>query len=682
MRNEFAKLLKMLRKQDPNLDEKVIRKAYRIADKAHQGQMRNSGEAYITHCLAVARLLSTIHLDTTSIAAGLLHDVLEDSEYSLKQLEAEFGKEIALLVDGVTKISTIHMPTAADPREAYLQNQEKHAQNIRKMLVATAKDVRVLLIKLADRLHNMRTLEHLSPEKIERISRETLDIYAPLAHRLGIGGWRWELEDHAFHFLNPEEYRAMAKSVAMKRREREQWLRETIRFLEERLLEAEVDARVIGRPKHLYSIFQKMLQQGKDFDEVYDILAVRIITHTVSDCYNAIGVVHQLWTPVPGRFKDYIAMPKVNMYQSVHTNVMRENGTPMEIQIRTEEMDRIAREGVAAHWWYKEGPGHSDPKLDERVKAFRQMYEWLQDAHAPEELLDGMRRDLNMDDLYVFTPKGEVKEIPTGSTPLDFAYLIHSDIGANCIGARVNGRMVPLRYNLQMGDVVEILTSKNQTPHLDWVDIVNTGRARTKIRQQLRERNLLPPHEVGNTQSADQARPETPVRALSSIPKPVQEVDDETRAKLLCIDGKKGVLAQFARCCNPMPGHAILGYVTKLAGITIHRGDCKNFSKTERDPQRIVGATWEGEGHYETGLRVVIGQRPNVLADITNAMRPMNIDITKANYHPGKEEMSYFDFLFTSPDHASVERLARTLLTVTGVSEVQILSPDQLTATG
>ena len=524
MRTEFAKLLKTIRKYNPEADTEVVRRAYRLADQAHKGQMRLSGDPYITHCLAVAGNLAHLRLDTTTIVAGLLHDVLEDTKVTAEELAEQFGDEIAALVEGVSNIRALNMP-ASLPAE--LSDQQKQAENLRKMLVATARDVRVILIKLADRLHNMRTIEFLPEERIRRICQETLDIYAPLANRLGMAHWKWELEDHAFHHLNPAMYREMAARVAMKRREREAWLKSTVDFLDQRLAEAEVEARVIGRPKHLYSIYQKIVQQGKDFDQVMDILAVRIITQTVAGCYNALGVVHHLWPPVPGRFKDYIAVPKINMYQSIHTTVMRENGVPLEIQIRTEEMDRTAREGIASHWRYKEGIGKIDSKLDSQLRWLRQMFEWLNEAHVPEELLDSVRRDVGATEVYVFTPKGEVKELPAAATPLDFAYMIHSDVGHHCIGARVNGGMVPLRYHLQTGDVVEILTSKNQTPHLDWLDIVVTGKARTRIRQRLREIGELEPLEEREPGEKPQPRPSR------KPPTTVRQVDDATRQKLV-----------------------------------------------------------------------------------------------------------------------------------------------------
>jgi GTP diphosphokinase / guanosine-3',5'-bis(diphosphate) 3'-diphosphatase len=661
MRTTFTKLLKQLRKNfpDSNLDD--VRKAYRIANEAHMDQARLSGEPYVMHSIQVGHILARLGLDPVICAAGLLHDVLEDTPVTRAELKREFGEEIVSLIEGVTKISGLSFP------EEQVTLEVKQAQNIRKMLVATARDVRVILIKLADRLHNMRTIEFLPREKQMRISRETLDIYAPLAHRLGISRWKWELEDHAFRCLMPDEYREMARQVAMQRRERETYLNDTIHFLEDRLTEAEVNARVIGRPKHLYSIYQKMVQQGKDFGEVMDIHGLRIICRTETGCYNALGVVHSLWPPVPGRMKDYIAMPKINGYQAIHTTVMRENGHPMEVQIRSENMDQTAQEGIAAHWVYKEGS--SDRRLEEQLDWLRQMYEWLKDASSAEELMDSMRLDFKDYHIYVFTPKGAVKELPAGATPLDFAYRIHSDIGHQCIGARVNGRMVPLRYHLQTGDVVEILTSRAQTPHLDWLDVVVTGKARTRIRQKLREIGELgvPPGQQGESQ---EEKPPQPARHRQEPPKKIRDVDAATRQKLIRIEGARGLQVQFAKCCNPMPGHAILGYITRSTGITVHRADCRGLSKSKRDPDRIVEAFWEGEGLYETTMRVVTGPRPNVLADITNALRPLNLDITRAIYEPGEDGKSNFDFVFQTADEKTVAIAERSLRNVSGVSLV------------
>jgi guanosine-3',5'-bis(diphosphate) 3'-pyrophosphohydrolase len=658
MRDEFVKLRKQLRKLWPTANLDVLRLAYRRADAAHLGQLRNSGEPYIMHPLAVAQILANLGLDPVTCSAGLLHDVVEDTDITHQDLRAEFGAEIAALVEGVTKINNLTFAGQDVTAEA------KHAQNVRKMLVATAKDVRVILIKLADRLHNMRTIDHLPEEKRKRIARETLNVYAPLAHRLGISAWKWELEDHAFHTLMPREYKEISRQLAMRRRDRERVIEDTESFLEERLRKNEIEARVIGRPKHLYSIYRKMVEHGKDFHEVLDLHGIRIITQTGGCCYNALGVVHGLWTPVPGRMKDYIAMPKLNMYQAIHTTVMRENGKPMEVQIRTEEMDRMAREGIAAHWVYKEGVAR-DTKLDRQLQWFRQMYEWLKDAHAPEELADSMNQDFSLSNIYVFSPKGEVLELPTGATPLDYAYLVHSDIGHKCIGARVNGRMVPLRYHLQTGDVCEILTAANQRPQQEWIDIVVTGRARTRIRQRLRELGELDPV-LDPIAKAGDPHPPAPVRQPVEQ---VTQVDDDTRQKLIRIDGARGAEVKFARCCNPMPGHAVQAYETQL-GISVHRVDCKSFLKSQSDPERLHDASWEGDQEYRRSLRVLMGARPNALTDLTSAMRPINVDIVDARFGPADSGTSCFEFTFQTQDSSQVERIIRALKTVTGVTRV------------
>ena len=662
MRSNFAKLMKQIRKNFPDTDLEIVRKAYRRANLAHQGQVRLSGEPYVIHSLKVAQNLAALGLDPVTCAAGLLHDVIEDTDVASEALRKEFGADIASLVDGVTKIGSLSFS------EEQLTAEVKQAQNIRKMLVATAQDVRVILIKLADRLHNISTIEHLPREKQVRIARETLEIYAPLAHRLGISHWRWQLEDHAFHCLKPETYRDIARKVAVKRRQREAALHDIIQTLDTHLREAGVQARVIGRPKHLYSIYDKMSRQGKDFSELLDLQAVRIITQTESGCYNALGVVHRHWKPVPGRLKDYVAVPKLNMYQAIHTTVMMGNGHPLEVQIRSEDMDRTANEGIAAHWIYKEGERHEDKKLDKQLTWLRQMFEWLKDAHAPEELLDSMKSAFQARYRYVFTPKGEVKELPSGATPLDFAYLVHSDIGHHCIGARVNGRMVPLRYHLQTGDVVEILTSKNQTPHLEWQDIVVTARARAKVRQRLREMGALAPVEKSDTtENRSRHKPEPVTRVPVQT---IRQVDEATRQKLILIQGEKGTQVQFAKCCDPMPGQPVLGYITKSPGITVHHKDCKSFAKSTRDAARIVEASWEGENMFEASLRVVIRPRPNDLADLTNALRPMNIDIFRATYGPNEEGMNCFAFCFEAASETHVKRAIRALQTVSGVTSV------------
>ncbi len=657
MREDFAKLAKTLRKTFSDEDVALVRRAYARASAAHQGIKRLSGEPYIIHCVAVARILQQIGMDPTTLAAALLHDVLEDTTVTYDDLAEEFSPEIADLVDGVSKIKHIEWAATAEAEK------EKQAENLRKMLVATAKDVRVVIIKLADRLHNMRTLEHIkSRPRLVRICRETVDIYAPIARRLGMAAWQWELEDHAFHFLHPDAYRELARRLAMKRKEREALLTDTIHTLESRLEEAEVAARVIGRPKHLYSIHRKMVTQGKDFDQVLDVLALRIITQTVSGAYNALGVVHQLWLPVPGRVKDYVARPKLNMYQSIHTTVMHSNGQPLEVQIRTEEMDHTAREGISAHWRYKEEK--FDSKLDVQLGWLSQMYDWLQDAHAPDELLDSLRRDISVRDVYVFTPRGKILELPAGATPLDMAYRVHSDVGHQCIGARVNGQAVPLRYNLQNGDVVEILTSKSQKPQWEWLDVVVTGRARTRIRQRLRELGELEPLD-------GQIRRHT-VDGIVELPPEITTVS-ATRDKLIHVPDANGHTVLFAKCCKPIPGQPVIGYRTRGSGVTVHRADCRNFSAVQRDPDRLLVAHWEGERGAEVGLRVVLGQRPNVLADVTAAIRPMNINIVQAHFDTNEDGRSVFEFQFETLDDTVPERVAATLRTVSGVRSVKRL---------
>lgn len=667
MGTTLNQLLTQLQSNFPKADVALVEKAFAYAQKAHEGQFRLSGEPYIEHPLEVACILADLGLDPVTCAAALLHDILEDTHHTREELAAAFGHEIAALVEAVTKIST--MTPKSDSVEGWAVKQ---AQNIRKMLVATARDIRVILIKLADRLHNMRTLSALPWEKRLRISRETLEIYAPLAHRLGISRWKWELEDHAFHYLHPLEYEAIAKQVAMKRRDREAYLADTIAFLQKKLNEKHIAARVTGRPKHLYSIYQKMQQQGKTFEEVTDVLGVRIITQGKDDCYAALGVVHSLWTPVPGRFKDYIAMPKLNMYRALHTTIMRENGRPMEVQIRSEEMDREANEGIAAHWIYKEGEQGRDPRLDEQLAWLRKTYDWLKDAQGME-MLESMKRDFRVGHIYVFTPKGEVKELPEGATPVDFAYMIHSEVGHHCIGARINGKMVSLRHHLQTGDVVEIITAKNQTPHSDWLEFVVSGRARTRIRQRLRELGKLEPVSVESKPDAllpETRPPAPPLRVVTPQRTIVRKVDEATRAKLIRIQGLRDMAVHFARCCEPMPGHPVVGYVTRFTGITVHRADCKMFLMNVRDKSRVVDAFWEGEGVFETSVRAITTGRPNMLADITHALRGVHVEILKAHYGINADGKYQLDFAFEAHNQDLVERVLRVVRSVVGVVDV------------
>src|SRR5881409_1925039 len=495
---QLETLIEEIPKYQPGADLEVLARAYTFSAASHQGQQRASGEPYLSHPLEVANLLVDFKMDVTTVTAGLLHDVLEDTAATKADLEREFGGEIAELVDGVTKIGKL----------AFSSREERQAENFQKMLVAMARDLRVLMIKLADRLHNMRTLDYLPSDRAKKIAQETLDIYAPLAHRLGMAKVKAELEDLALRSLNPGDYVDLQKRVAKRRLEREADINHVIAILHKKLAEVGIDSQIRGRPKHFYSIWKKMHDQGREFDEIYDLTAVRVITASVRDCYGALGVIHSLWKPVPGRFKDFIAMPKVNMYQSLHTTVIGPKGDPVEIQIRTREMHRIAEEGIAAHWLYKErkaGKAGKD-KLDESFVWLRQLIETQQDTKDPREFMDTVRVDLFPDEVYVFTPKGDVKALPEGATPLDFAYAVHTKVGEHCVGSKVNGKLVPLRYTLRQGDIVEIVTSPNQHPSRDWLKIVKSTRARAKINQWLKVEDRARSIELGREMFEREAR--------------------------------------------------------------------------------------------------------------------------------------------------------------------------------
>src|SRR2546422_7742063 len=472
---QLETLIEEIPKYQPGADLDVLARAYKFSAASHLGQQRASGEPYLSHPLQVAGLLVDFKMDVPTVTAGLLHDVLEDTGATKADLEREFGSEIADLVDGVTKLGKL----------AFSSREERQAENFRKMLVAMARDLRVLMIKLADRLHNMRTLDYLPSEKARKVAQETLDIYAPLAHRLGMAKVKAELEDLALRALHAEAYVDLQRRVAKRRLEREAEINQAIAILEKKLAEVGIEAQIRGRPKHFYSIWKKMHDQGREFDEIYDLTAVRVITNSVRDCYGALGVIHSLWKPVPGRFKDFIAMPKVNMYQSLHTTVIGPKGDPVEIQIRTWDMHRIAEEGIAAHWLYKEKKNERD-HFDEAFRWLRQLLESQKEMNDPKEFLDTVRLDLFPDEVYVFTPKGDVKALPEGSTPIDFAYAVHTDVGHHCVGAKVNGKLVPLRYTLRQGDIVEVVTSPSQHPSRDWLKIVRSTRARSKINQWLK----------------------------------------------------------------------------------------------------------------------------------------------------------------------------------------------------
>ena len=665
---QLETLIEEIPKYQPGANLDLVNRAYRFSELSHRGQQRASGEPYLSHPLEVAGLLVNFKMDVTTVTAGLLHDVLEDTDATKDDLEREFGREIAELVDGVTKIGKL----------AFSSREERQAENFRKMVVAMAHDLRVLMIKLADRLHNMRTLDYLPPDKGRKIAQETLDIYAPLAHRLGMAKVKAELEDLALRVMQPEDYLDLMRRVAKRRLEREAEINQLIAILKEKLGEVDIESKIAGRPKHFYSIWKKMHEGGREFDEIYDLTAVRVLTKTVRDCYGALGVIHSLWKPVPGRFKDFIAMPKVNMYQSLHTTVIGPKGDPVEIQIRTVDMHRVAEEGIAAHWLYKEKKSGHD-RFDEAFMWLRQLMESQTDVTDSKEFLDSVRVDLFPDEVYVFTPKGDVKALPEGSTPLDFAYAVHTDVGHHCVGAKVNGKLVPLRYTLRQGDIVEVVSSPSQHPSRDWLKIVKSSRSKAKINQWLKVEERARSLELGRELFDREAKKYRLVPAtllaseemkkllvelgfssaddlLASVgygkssvhqvvgklapavvhDEPVPDRAAKTPRKAegaVRIRGVDDVLVRFGKCCSPVPGDGIVGFITRGRGLTVHARDCLTVVKNVLDKERLVAVEWDaGEpAKRPVKIAVYIGHdRPGILAEITAAISSRQGNITKA----------------------------------------------------
>ena len=716
---------------ESHLNRPLIQKAYEFAKKAHEGQQRLSGDAYLTHLVGVAEILEELHMDSVTIAAGLLHDILEDTPITYDQLKLEFGEEIANLVEGVTKLSTRKFQDATI----------RQAESTRKMLVAMAKDVRVILIKLADRTHNMRTLDYLPPDRQAKMARETLDIYAPLAHRLGMAKIRSELEDLCLRYLQPEVYYDLVKKVSMKKVEREKELQNVRQIIEEALKEAGIKAQVQGRSKHFTSIYHKMAEQGKDFDEIYDLMAVRVLTNTLKECYEVLGMVHTLWKPLPGRFKDYVAMPKNNMYQSLHTTVMGPGGQPLEIQIRTYEMHRTAEEGIAAHWIYKEG--RIAEKEDQKFAWMRQLLDLQQDIKDTTEFSEAMKVDLFEDEVFVFTPKGDVKEMPRGATGLDFAYTVHTDVGTHCMGIKVNGQMVPLKYTLKNGDIVEVLTQSSRAPSRDWLKIVTTSRAKNKIRHWFRThlsadevdkgKHLLEreavrlgvdfneavksglfenmaadygchnmnelfantghgeisaksllnkiaaklqeahPEKTEKIEKPEERRPELrPLRSLAT--EPVQNIPME---KGISIAGKTDWLIRFARCCTPVPGDPIVGYITRGRGVSVHRTDCPNTLLLPDGSNRMIKVSWEAnEGQiFEVAVEVKARDREKLLADMLLAISAENVIINEASAKTveGGWAQGYFVLGISSTDQ--LQKVLKKLERVQGVVSARRIEP-------
>ncbi|MGQ9557220.1 MAG: RelA/SpoT family protein [Desulfurispora sp.] len=708
---------------NPAADVALLRKAYSYAEQAHRGQRRISGEEYITHPLAVTHILADLELDLATLLAGLLHDVVEDTGFTLEDIEREFGGEVARLVDGVTKISKLE----------FKSKEERQAENLRKMLLAMARDIRVILIKLADRLHNMRTLRYQPEPKQKEIARETLEIYAPLAHRLGIYHLKWELEDLAFRFLEPASYYELAERIAKTRAKREEYIAGVIKILRSRLAAVGLEADISGRPKHLYSIHLKMQEQNKDLNEIYDAMAVRIILPSVKDCYGALGIVHTLWKPIPGRFKDYIAMPKSNMYQSLHTTVIGPQGEPLEIQIRTREMHRTAEYGIAAHWRYKEG-GLGDSDFDKKLAWLRQLLEWQHDLRDAREFMETLKIDLFADAVFVFSPKGDVFELPAGSVPVDFAYRVHTQVGHRCVGAKVNGKIVPLDYRLQNGDIVEILTSKHASgPSRDWLTLVKTSQAKNRIRQwfrkEQREENMARGRELVEKEARKQGlemeqikseklaeklleqgrkhglqvlddvyaaigdglltptsvilrlKEELKAEKKSSGEEMVREAVRPLKARQdwgrptqgIRVRGVDNLLIRLAHCCNPVPGDPIVGYITRGRGVSIHRADCRNmaaFLNGER--QRLVEVSWDKDfqAPFQVKLEVTGLDRAGFLNDVLAVLMEMKISASGVTAR-GRRNGAWVELVLELKSKEQLDFLYTRLLKVKDVYDVR-----------
>ncbi len=712
----FNDILERLTSYNPNADTDLLRKAYVFSAKVHLGQVRLSGEPYLNHPLEVAGILTQLRLDVASVATGLLHDTVEDTLTSLKEVRENFGEEIAQLVDGVTKISQISLQSSEDGQ----------AENFRKMILAMVKDIRVILVKLADRLHNMRTLKYHSPEKQAEIAQETLDIYAPLANRLGIDWIKSELQDLAFQYLHPDIYEEIRRKIAKKEKERLRYVDEVKRTLMKRLYENHIEGEVTGRLKQIYSIYLKMKGQNIDFDQVYDITAFRVVVHTIKDCYDVLGIIHSILKPIPGKFKDYIGLPKENMYQALHTSVIGPYGERIEIQIRTHEMHEIAEEGIAAHWKYKEGKALGEVD-DKRFTWLRQLLEWQRDLKDDAEFIESVKVDLFPHEVYVFTPKGAVKQFPVGATPVDFAYSVHSDVGNHCSGAKVNGKIVPLRYELRSGDTVEIMTSPNQKPSKDWLKLVKTSRAKTKIRQwftnEEREKSINLGKEILEKEfrkfslqqtklikSGDLARVASEfsfqgvddliaavgygkVTANQIIGKILpqerleqqREEQEEGRLKhlfkkitrgpkdALLIKGIDNVMVRYAGCCNPLPGDKVVGFITRGRGVTIHAADCQNAM--DDDPNRKVEVEWDStkEYSYPVRIRIYSDDKKGLLAEISTSISSNKANITNARVDTTEEKKAVSTFEMEIRDLNHLKKVIKALEKIKGVDRVERL---------
>jgi GTP pyrophosphokinase len=708
----FEELLDKLRKNRPSEDPWAVRRAYEIATERHRDQLRISGDPYMTHLLEVAHILADIRLDATTLTAALLHDVVEDTEFPLSRIQERFGPEVARLVEGVTKIGRLNM----------MAPEARQAENVRKMVLAMVNDVRVVLVKLADRLHNMRTLEYLEPEKQQRISRETLDIYSPIAHRLGMGIMRGELEDLAFRYLEPESFLALQKEVTDKAPVHKRFLEEVQATIRSKLVENGIPAELEARVKGLYSLHRKLVRQERGLDQVYDLLAVRVITDTERSCYAALGVVHHIWRPVPGRFKDYIAMARPNLYQSLHTSVLH-GGQPFEVQIRTQDMHRIAEEGVAAHWKYKDGkPAQED---DQRITWMRQLIEWSQELEEPGEFLSTLKVDLAPVEVYAFTPKGRVLELPRGATPVDFAYSVHTEVGHQCVGAKVNGQMVSLRHEIVSGDVVEILTQKGHTPSRDWLSFVKSSHARSKIRHWINLQEREEATEMGQRLLEKEARqfgrslkkiPEADLlklasdyglskledlyaavgfgkysarqiltRVLGETVRSAPETEDAKPTLVrtvkrmlglgeapLIVKGHDDLLVYRAKCCNPIPGDDIIGYITRGRGVAVHTRACPNVQNLLYQTERRIAVEWGGGDAttFQVQLQIRAKDRAGLLADITAVISGAGSNIHSLESRPDRLN-ARIDASLEIADRRQLESILANIRKVSGVYGVE-----------
>lgn len=715
-------LITMIEEYNPQCDVELIIRAYQYAESAHEGQYRKSGDRYFSHPVEVAKILIQMQMDSSTIAAGLLHDVLEDTPNSYDKMKSEFGVEIAELVEGVTKLTKM----------SFESKEEKQAENLRKMFVAMAKDIRVVLIKLADRLHNMRTLKYQSDDKKKEKARETLEIFAPIAHRLGISRIKWELEDLSLLYMDPDGYYSLVERVAKKRKDREDFINLVIHELQEKLQDFDIENEIYGRPKHFYSIYKKMVNQGREFEEIFDFLAIRVIVDSIKDCYGVLGVVHTIWKPIPGRFKDYIAMPKPNMYQSLHTTVIGPKGEPFEIQIRTWEMNQIAEYGIAAHWKYKENQTtRESSNIDDKLAWLSQMMEWEKETKDPKEFMESLKIDLFTNEVFVFTPKGKVIDLPAGATPIDFAYKIHSDIGNKCVGAKVDGRIVPINYKLKNGNIVEVLTSSNSNgPSRDWLKIVQSSQAKTKIKQwfkkERREENIakgkdmleqsvkrmnVPMQIAMNPKTLNAVakrmslsseedlyatlgyggitlaqilpkireyiKKEVPAEEVEKLLPPSHKKDSDKKKPIkksqgVSVKGIDNIMVRFSKCCNPVPGDDIVGYITRGRGVSIHRKDCPSLSDSPEKDERMIEVEWDSDTQidFQAEIQINATDRKGLLREITQLLTDLKVTVNALNARTSKDHSASINIVIETKDIAFLEDLMQKFKRMQGINEV------------